>query len=302
MVDFSFYFSYSSFCNSDPCGSKRSDRSLNIKSTARLNSIENVNRIYIFRGIRFSILRFETIATFLPTFHQFSASVLFQTSRVFCKSCTSVLQAFRECFSGFFNESTIFFRVALPSKAAEDFSTTRDKFIRGWQIFHHSGDLTVESKAVLHFFFSPRAEFFPQNSYHSYFKNRIFQFRFEREKCKIYLLITNYQPFIYIYSAFSVFAGILHGRGNIYCNIATFKMEFRLSDLTPVTPHLITWQTPRRSNMIRILSRRWVSGKLDDRKFAINFSDGPWRATYLPKLLHSTMLITLDTRCFTVDH
>lgn len=89
-----------------------------------------------FRKIsRLSILRFETIPTFLPTFHQFSASVLFQTSRVFCKSCTSVLQAFRECFSGFFNESTIFFRVALPSKVAEDFSTTRDKFIRGWQIF-----------------------------------------------------------------------------------------------------------------------------------------------------------------------
>lgn len=206
MVDFSFYFSYSSFCNSDPCGWKRSDRSLNVKSMARLNSIENVNRIYIFRGIRFSILRFETIATFLPTFHQFSASVLFQTSRVFCKSCTSVLQAFRECFSGFFNESTIFFRVALPSKAAEDFSTTRDKFIRGWQIFHHSGDLTVESKAVLHFFFSPRAEFFlaPEFSPFDIFtKNRIFQFRFEREKCKIYLLITNCQPFIYILSAYS---------------------------------------------------------------------------------------------------
>lgn len=94
-----------------------------------------------FRKIsRLSILRFETIPTFLPTFHQFSASVLFQTSRVFCKSCTSVLQAFRECFSGFFNESTIFFRVALPSKAAEDFSTIRDKFIRGWQIFFHRSD------------------------------------------------------------------------------------------------------------------------------------------------------------------
>lgn len=96
--------------------------------------------IFFRRIFRLSILRFETIPTFLPTFHQFSASVLFQTSRVFCKSCTSVLQAFRECFSGFFNESTIFFRVALPSKAAEDFSTIRDKFIRGWQIFFHRSD------------------------------------------------------------------------------------------------------------------------------------------------------------------
>lgn len=105
---------------------------------------------------------------------------------------------------------------------------------------------------------------------------------------------TNYIN-LFAYSLRFPFAEILQ-RGNIYFDITAFKMEFRLSDLTPVTPHLITWQTPRRSNMIRILSRRWVSGKLDDRKFAINFSDGPWRATYLPKLLHSKMLITLDTR------
>lgn len=126
--------------------------------------------IFFRRIFRLSILRFETIPTFLPTFHQFSASVLFQTSRVFCKSCTSVLQAFRECFSGFFNESTIFFRVALPSKAAEDFSTTRDKFIRGWQIFFPP--LGSEPWNRKRHFFSPgtHANFPPISTISLYFR------------------------------------------------------------------------------------------------------------------------------------
>ena len=46
--------------------------------------------------------------------------------------------------------------------------------------------------------------------------------------------------------------------------------------------------------MIRILSRREVSLKLDDRKFAINFSAESLRVTYLSKLLHSNVVISLD--------
>lgn len=212
---------------------------------------------------------------------------------MFCKSCTSVLQAFRECFSGFFNESTIFFRVALPSKAAEDFSTTRDKFIRGWQIFHHSDRNGGIENGVS--FYSRNIFLRFGNSYFAEIsKNRNTIFPIDFNARQEVIKFTNYIN-LFAYSLRFPFAEILQ-RGNIYFDITAFKMEFRLSDLTPVTPHLITWQTPRRSNMIRILSRRWVSGKLDDRKFAINFSDGPWRATYLPKLLHSKMLITLDTR------
>lgn len=153
---------------------------------------------------------------------------------------------------------------------------------------------TAESKTA---FLFTRETFFSDSAIHIFAeisknRNTIFPIDFNARQEAI--KFTNYINLI-AYSLRFPFAEILQ-RGNIYFDITAFKMEFRLSDLTPVTPHLITWQTPRRSNMIRILSRRWVSGKLDDRKFAINFSDGPWRATYLPKLLHSKMLITLDTR------
>lgn len=50
--------------------------------------------------------------------------------------------------------------------------------------------------------------------------------------------------------------------------------------------------------MIRILSRREVSLKLDDCKFAINFSAEPLRVTYLSKLLHSNVVISLDPMSF----